>query len=135
MIFTVNIDSTMEELARAQLEVEHFLATADVPAESAYVVRLCLEELVSNVIRHGHSDRARHHISLTVDVDPDGIGITVEDDGQAFDPRAGDELQAPASLDRAPTGGMGLPLVRAMAESIDYARRDGRNLVSVRVAV
>lgn len=134
MIFRLSIRNSLDELATAQRKVDRFLAAEDAPAEAAYIVRLVLEEIVSNVIRHGYDDAAAHEIGITVTAGVDAIEIAVDDDGRAFDPRAGEELVTPGSLEAAPTGGMGLPLVKAMAGPIEYERVDGRNRTRVRVA-
>jgi anti-sigma regulatory factor (Ser/Thr protein kinase) len=91
---------------------------------------LCLDELVTNVIRYAWDDPAGHEVAVRVDRTPAELTITVEDDGRAFDPRQAPPPPPAHSLDEAIPGGRGLMLVKAIAQRLDYERRDGRNRVT-----
>jgi len=91
---------------------------------------LCLDELVTNVIRYAWDDPAGHEVAVRVERTENELTVTIEDDGRPFNP-----LQAPIpppahSLDEAIPGGRGLMLVKAIAPRLDYERRDGRNQVT-----
>jgi serine/threonine-protein kinase RsbW len=57
--------------------------------------------------------------------------LTIEfgDDGQAFNPldRVAPDLSEP--LESRPVGGLGLHMIRELADEAHYSRRDGRNVV------
>src|SRR5262245_36931756 len=76
-----------------------------------------LEEIVTNIIRHGYADHQQHQISVTVSVDGDRLTLHFEDDGVAFDPRQPVPAR-PESVD-SDSGGRGLSLVRAVSEHVD----------------
>lgn len=88
---------------------------------------LCLDELVTNVIRYG---AAR---TLTVSVERAGLDleIAIEDDGRPFDPTAAVLPPLPHTLEEAVPGGRGLLLVRSIAPTIRYERRDEANRVTL----
>jgi serine/threonine-protein kinase RsbW len=88
---------------------------------------LCLDELVTNVFRHGAAQ------TLRVSVERAGadLEITIEDDGRPFDPTAGALPPLPHTLEEATPGGRGLLLVRSIAARLRYERRDGRNRVTI----
>jgi anti-sigma regulatory factor (Ser/Thr protein kinase) len=109
-------------------EVERFCAEHELPKSVLFKVRLVLEELVLNVIDHA-IDPATDRIDLRIDVDPDRVVLTVEDDSATFDPRSAPDFDKARPLeDRGPRG-MGIHLVRSMAEDVTYERVDGRNRV------
>lgn len=64
-----------------------------------------VQEAVRNAIRHG----AATHVHVEIELQADGLVVSVQDDGSGFDPAS------PASADRA-TGGMGLLSMRERAE-------------------
>ena len=134
MTFSLSIHNTLAALAEAQKRVETFLSGNGVPFEAAYAVRLSLEELVSNIIRHGYDDREPHEIGICLEILPVVIELMIDDDGRPFDPNSAEPVPVPASLEEAPTGGMGLSLVRTIAGPMEYQRLGSRNQVKLQIA-
>jgi serine/threonine-protein kinase RsbW len=130
---TLSARNTFEDLARIQREAERLLAQHGADQDVGHRVRLAIEELVSNVIRHAYEDTRPHDIRVTVDITHDAIALVIDDDGRPFDPSGRGELPTPASLHDAPTSGMGLALVEQMAGPIRYERKDDRNRVTVTI--
>jgi len=92
---------------------------------------ICLDELVSNVVRHGGHGARPATLTVSLSREAEGLCLTVEDDGQSFDPT---QVPAPVfagSLMEAEEGGRGVFLVRSFADDLRYERRGGRNHVTV----
>ncbi len=105
-------------------------AALALPAERLAEVELCLDELVTNIVRHG-GERRRLTFRVSLRQQAADSTVTVEDDGPPFDP-----LQAPAplftaSLDDAPEGGRGIFLIRSIADEVRYENREGVNCVTL----
>lgn len=103
---------------------------AQVPAfglddHAAYALRLCIEELVGNVLLHSGAKALR--VGLTAPP----LTLAVEDDGRAFDPRGIAEPALPQSLEEAGVGGLGLMLTRRYSQGMDVAREGGWNRLTV----
>ena len=85
---------------------------------------------MSNVVRHGDGDRP-----ATIDVAFGGDGaivlVSVADSGPPFDPLSLPPPDTSAPLDARKAGGLGIALVRALADEVRYERRDGRNHLSM----
>jgi serine/threonine-protein kinase RsbW len=94
---------------------------------------LCMDELVTNVVRYGWKDSDTGPRSLTVRIDRSDseVEITVEDAGAAFDPTAAPLAPMARTLDEAVPGGRGLMLVRAVAPRVSYERRNGVNRTTI----
>ncbi len=90
-------------------------------------VRLIVEELASNAIEHGSSDVAigQHELSVDIGIEGDLLSLQFSDDGAPFDPTAATAPDLDADIDDRPIGGLGLHLIKQLAEEIRY-RRDGR---------
>jgi anti-sigma regulatory factor (Ser/Thr protein kinase) len=95
---------------------------------------LCLNEAVSNVIRHGYLDEASHQIGVELSREPDALVMRIEDDARPFDPLAV-PLPAPTSLEKARPAGRGITLMRTGADSASYERRDAHNVLTLRFVV
>jgi anti-sigma regulatory factor (Ser/Thr protein kinase) len=91
---------------------------------------LCLDELVTNIIRYAWDDPAGREVAVRVERTAFELIVTLEDDGRPFDPRQAAPPPIPQSLDEAVPGGRGLMLVKAICQRLDYERRDGKNRVT-----
>jgi serine/threonine-protein kinase RsbW len=93
------------------------------PAAEALNFELALEEVFINVVMHG-SDAAKVpsvEVSLTL-VDSE-VTLSVEDDGEPFDPLSLPAPDVTASLEGRRVGGLGVFLVRRVMDSVSYQRR------------
>jgi anti-sigma regulatory factor (Ser/Thr protein kinase) len=91
--------------------------------------------LVSNVIKYGYEDQGPHEIHVTIEVQRDLLTVSVEDDGKPFNP-----IQAPLPnvdlpIEERPIGGLGMLLIRSIADDLHYRRDRGRNIVTLKKRV
>lgn len=121
-------------IEQSRVAVVRFLEPLGIFARTMNRVEVVLEELVSNLVRHGKD------VSLmTVAAAYSGgvVDLVVEDDGAAFNPFTVPEPKPMETLAGAPLGGLGIPLVRRLSASARYDRvgsgSDARNRVSVRI--
>ena len=114
-------------------EVERFCAASALPSPVSFKVRLVLEELVLNLIDHVVGS-ATNRIDIRLELEPGRAVLVLEDDGAAFDPRSGPPFDKTKPLEERGPRGMGLQLVRSMADSIAYDRLDSRNRLRVVIA-
>jgi len=130
---TVRFSSSPEDFEQASADVRTAVARAGASERARRRADVVFEELVSNVIRHGHVGRAGH-IEVTVAHHADALVLTFEDDGQAFDPLRHPTPVQPGSLDEAPDGGLGLVLVRKASTHLQYERTpDEKNRLVVTI--
>lgn len=101
------------------------------PGEES-ALQLVLEELVSNVISHGHVDAETGEVSVQVDADARHLRIAVEDDGVPFDPTRAPTVPDTPLAER-PIGGVGLQLIHSFARDLSYRREGERNQVSLAI--
>jgi anti-sigma regulatory factor (Ser/Thr protein kinase) len=112
---------TPQSLDAAQDELATWLAARQVPAPAAYRLRLVLDELLANLMMHGHFTGPPSPVRLVATVGAAEIDLTLDDAARPFDPRAAPEPLRP-TLAGDKLGGLGLALVRKMAEIRDYRR-------------
>ncbi|MBX9698862.1 MAG: ATP-binding protein [Acetobacteraceae bacterium] len=130
------LPATLAALPSAQARLAEYLRAAGLEERVVGRAELLLEELVTNVIRHGGlaaPESAR--LTLTAAIGPDrACRLVFEDPGEPFDPLAGTLPQPPRRLEDAPLGGLGLVLLRRMAQDLAYARLpEGRNRLTLRL--
>jgi serine/threonine-protein kinase RsbW len=123
----------------ALADVADFLAgicaAGRLPREVCLRLTLLVEELFTNTIVHGHGGDSDAAVSLDCRVQPGRIRLVYEDTAPPHDPFAA--IQRPdddiALEDRA-VGGLGILLVAAMAEQVEYRRAGDRNRISLTVS-
>lgn len=99
-----------------------------------YAVRLAVDEACSNIIEHGYGGEDRGSIKCTYEVLADGIKITLQDQGIAFDPAAIPDPDFNVALEDLAPRGAGLFLIRQIMDEIQFAfdSQRGNTLVMVK---
>jgi serine/threonine-protein kinase RsbW len=85
-------------------------------------LKLALTEACSNSVRHAYSEGEGGFVQIVYDLQPDRLVVEVTDDGGGFDPDT-----AAAGLDDLSEGGLGIAIIRAIADAVEIgARANGR---------
>ncbi len=110
--------------------VAAFVSEQGIAADDAARILILLEELLTNLAKYGYPDRAepgRAEIALALN----GSLLEIEfiDDGCAFDPLAVLLPNLDEPLEERPVGGLGLHLLRSLADGVRYERRDNKNVI------
>ncbi len=124
---------TMPEVTRIGAEVRAFLAQHGVGTAAAYVCDLALEEVLTNVVRHGGTAIAGTPFAVEVHVDATVVELLVCDRGIAFDPTAAPPVRNPGEDAGMRIGGRGLALLRQLTQQLDYSRVGDENRLRIRV--
>jgi anti-sigma regulatory factor (Ser/Thr protein kinase) len=95
-------------------------------------MNLALEEIVTNVIRHGWKDRDDQYITVEVAVGLTELTARVEDDSPPFDPLQLPPPDVTAPLEQRRPGGLGIHLSKKLLDGLHYSRVDGRNRLELR---
>lgn len=121
------------EMPRVSAALAALLARHPHTARAAFVLELAAEEMALNVIKHAFDATGRHRFDVDVGVEAGAVVLRIEDGGRPFDPLAAPAPALSASLEDRQVGGLGIHLVRRMVPDVAYERRDGRNVLTLRV--
>lgn len=94
-------------------------------------IEVILEELVSNVVRHG---KGADYLRIWASCDGDEIRLVIEDNGPQFDPFAANEPDRFTTVAEAKLGGQGIPLIKRLSRSVHYERLGTVNQTSAIIA-
>src|SRR5215470_1453841 len=89
-----------------------------------------LDELVTNVVRHGGAAPATG-VAIAIETEPGELRVVIEDDGRPFDPTQVATPAFPSSLGEALDGGRGIFLARSFADRMRYERVGEKNRVTL----
>ena len=101
-------------------------------------VRLIVEELASNAIEHGDTqgiEPEQHDLCVDIGIQGDLLDLVFREGGAPYDPLT----EAPPDLDGdlldRPIGGLGIHLIRALAEDLRYERVDQFNILRITLRI
>lgn len=100
------------------------------PAE-AMSLNLALEEAVTNVMMYAYPAGVTGQVELDVDALPGRLVFELSDSGVPFDPTAAPDADINLGVEERPIGGLGIFLVRQIMDSVEYARRGGKNILTL----
>jgi anti-sigma regulatory factor (Ser/Thr protein kinase) len=126
--------TALPELQRLASWVEKIAHEAGFAADTVFALQLCLEEAVANIVMHGGA-KADAPITVEIARTGDEIVAMIEDEAAPFDPTSLPERIAPASLDEATIGELGVHFMRNYASSMEYERRGPQNRLVLRFAM
>jgi serine/threonine-protein kinase RsbW len=126
---TVQIDApvTLRGLTRVLRAYERFVRQHAIPDQARIDMHIALEEIVSNVVRHG-SGRGARRMAVTLTATRRSIQAVVEDDGPAFNPLIAAPRDMTRPVTKRPPGGLGLLLARQLTDCTYSRRRTGNRV-------
>jgi len=128
----LELRSRMSELAQIFPWIERLASRHAIPANTQFAMNLCLEEVLSNIIRHGYSGQAGHSIAVRfASPRKDYYIFSVEDEAPPFNPVEAPELPALNALDDTGVGGQGIRLLRRFADALEYQSTPTGNRLSI----
>jgi sigma-B regulation protein RsbU (phosphoserine phosphatase) len=96
-------------------------------------VELIAEELLTNIARAADTHDAEVQVSIACSLTPSEIVLIVRDDAVAFDPLARQSPNLDGDIADREIGGLGILLVKRLADSCRYSRVDGCNVLEIRL--
>ncbi len=92
-------------------------------------IELVVEEVVTNICRHGYDDQPGQMELRCRPVDTQRLLLEFIDGGRPFDILAAPAPDLTVDLDQREPGGLGVPLIRAMVDEASYKREGNRNIL------
>jgi anti-sigma regulatory factor (Ser/Thr protein kinase) len=91
--------------------------------EDTQFIILAVDEACANVIRHAYQGRGDGEIMISCRESEDGIEFLLTDHGAPCDPACFPKR----SFDEVRPGGLGLPLIQAVMDRVEFRRVDEKN--------
>jgi serine/threonine-protein kinase RsbW len=115
----MTLSSSLSDLGRIPPWIERLAAPYAIPENTRFAMDLCLEEVLSNVIRHGYGGNPGRHIFVQFSSPREGyFTFVVEDEAPRFDPLS--VPQSPGPVKEAQASGNGIRLLHRFADTLQY---------------
>jgi anti-sigma regulatory factor (Ser/Thr protein kinase) len=128
---TLELRSERREIGVLSRWVEAFADEVALAPERRVNLQVALEEVATNIIRHGYGEGGGGLFWVTLRREEDEIEAVVEDEAPAFDPWGRAEVDVTLPLEERAVGGLGIHLVRSVMDRVGYERRGARNVVTL----
>jgi serine/threonine-protein kinase RsbW len=134
----ITLCGRLEELVRVWPWVEGLSAEYGIPADVHFAISLCLEEALSNIVRHGYTSDCARPITVRCSMSVHAFSgrelvFVIEDKAPHFnplDPALENSSDIVQTLDGLTPGGQGIRLLRKFAGSLRYeALPEGNRLI------
>jgi anti-sigma regulatory factor (Ser/Thr protein kinase) len=126
----ISLTPTASEVARFNAWFDEWCSESGLDDTLRADLKLCINEVLANLISHGFKSTKRPWIEIRLDLRPDRATARIIDNGAFFDLR---RWQPPKDRDLATAapGGFGIALTRERASKIRYARICGLNRLKI----
>jgi anti-sigma regulatory factor (Ser/Thr protein kinase) len=129
----LKLDNSLAALAQLHAAVGEFCRRRAIHPDIEFKIDLALEEVFTNIVRHGYDDSDPHEIMVRLHSSRERIRIRIEDDGRHFNPLLAPAVDLNAALSERRVGGLGVHLVRRLMDQVRYRRQaDGNQLTLVK---
>ena len=129
--YTFKISNSFNELEMLCARIDELAKTSGFPKHLLFCLNICLEEVISNIIKYAYSDKNQHQIDVQIEIANEIITLTIIDDGHEFDPLKVKIPDIDADLKSRKIGGIGVFLTCKMANKVMYKREKNKNIIKI----
>jgi anti-sigma regulatory factor (Ser/Thr protein kinase) len=131
----LTLRSQISDLRLVSPWIETLTSELSISEKLLFAIDLCLEEALSNIIRHGYSGDPGHFITIEFAViHGEELTFCVEDDAPFFNPLESSVARPPVSpsaIDEGKTGGQGIRLLQRFANKLSYDQLPTGNRLTI----
>ena len=128
---TIVTDVSPESAEKVSNFFDLFNEEHDIPFKVATKVMVINDEIYSNIIYYSGATTA----TITAEYGDDKMIISYQDNGIYYDPLAKDDPDVTLSAEERKIGGLGIYMVKQMAEDVKYSRIQDKNILDIVIKV
>ena len=133
--FAFELKNSPSELSTLCERLERIGGTLKLSRRSIFEINLPLDELFTNIVSYGYTDRAEHTVRVHVTADGELLTVVIEDDGIPFNPLDRLPPDLPCTMEACKIGGLGIHLDRNLVDDISYRRSGDKNILTLKKTV
>ncbi len=127
----IQVKNNIQAIREIASFIEGLAEPYQLSMKEVFDLNLALEELVSNIVFYGYTDKEDHLIDIHVECAlGQPIVLTIEDDATPFNPLEEDHSsELKKSAEDREVGGLGILFVRNVMDELKYERVGGKNRI------
>lgn len=128
----LTIRNELAELALVKQQLNQLLQEDIINREVWEDLWLISEEVLTNIIKYSYGAERVGTIQVLITGDREKLLLSFEDTGEAFNPlETTIDPLLDEEIENRPIGGLGIFLVKQLADRLDYSYRDGKNILTL----
>ena len=127
--------ATLDSLTSIQDYIQHHAVQAGVQTQQIFSIQLIVDEVIANITNYAYPHTDSGMITIGIEFSKDTFSISFSDDGPPFNPLDATPPDITESIDDREIGGLGIFMVRQMADKIEYNRHDNKNSLTVMINI
>ena len=133
----LHVESKLDQWPALRTRLHSYGSCAGMDARALKKMVLAIEEMVVNIIKYSEADWMEMTLNVTERISSGGkeLTITLRDNGGMFDPTRQAEVDTDALTADRQVGGLGIALVRQIADDLSYNRKNGINELTIIKAI
>ena len=120
-----------EQIGPSIEQFDVFARRQHLPKPVTRKAKIALDDVLQNVVAYGYPDARYREIEVSLALTDRRLTLCVSDNGVAFNPLDQAPPKTDQSLEQREIGGLGLHIVRNLADDIAYRREDGKNFFTL----
>lgn len=128
---TLELTNQISEIGKLTDLLEQLAEAWGLSEDVLFKANLALNEIVSNIIRHGYPDSGDHRITVRLGLEKGHLVMEIEDNAPEFNPLDAPEPATSAPLEERAIGGLGIFLTRKLMDHMAYRRSGGKNILTL----
>ena len=130
-ILSITIKNHISEINTLNEVLTRLAAIDESIGKSVFKLNLALEEIVTNIISYGYPDKVDGLINISFSKKNDKLTICIEDEAVAFNPLEQEPPDTNLPAEEQKIGGLGIHFVMKLMDKVDYARINGKNILTL----
>ena len=130
--YSFELKSSLSELDNLCENLEDIGQKIGLSKKLIFEINLALDELFTNIISYGFTDKEEHTIKVTMTPQDEVLCLCIEDDGIPFDPTDFEIPDVACSVENCKIGGLGIHIIRKLMDDICYQRYKDRNVLTLK---
>lgn len=119
----LSLPSRIDTIATAAAAVAEFVNRLGISDDAAFGIDMAIREAVTNAVLHGNRQDEDKTVDITLKSSPDGVEISVHDQGPGFHPEQVPDPTAQENILK--TSGRGIFFMRSFMDEVDWLMRPG----------
>jgi len=130
---SLTVPAEVESVARCTTFVASYAATTGLPPARVRELELVVEEVLVNICKYAYVEAPGEMELRCTKTDSQNLLLEFIDTGRPFNILTLPTPDLTVDVEQRQVGGLGVPLVRAMVDTVTYDREAGRNILRLSV--
>lgn len=130
--YSLSIKNQLTEIEKIVKIIDKLSVNWDMNLKFKNQINLVVEEIFANIVFYAFDDKIEHIIDIDFIKTNQNITIQISDNGKQFNIlKADDKIEQGISIEDRKVGGLGIPIIKTLVDSLEYSRIDDLNVIKI----